>query len=342
LVWFCVRPKIILNLEDMRLKIILVLLVLAVLVLAAGGFVIWKLNQPIAAFGKVEVLISSGESVQEIGSKLQAAGVMNSFLFVSYVRFKNLTSKIQAGRYDIPLALTPVQVVELLQHGTFDVRLTFLEGWRREEYLRYSLANLAVDDEDFSTQFLVATEDLEGYLFPDTYIVPIDIGAPALVALLNQNFEKKYQETVLPLQSKSGLTKKQIVILASLLERESVGNQEELETIAGIMIKRWKSGWYLGIDATIQYLLGYQEDTGSWWTTKESKIVAGKKINSLYNTYTHLGIPPASIANPGLDTLSAVVNYRKSSYWFYLHCKDGKIRYAKTAAEHNANKSCLK
>src|SRR3972149_7076590 len=102
---------------------------------------------------------------------------MNSFLFVSYVRFKNLTSKIQAGRYDIPLALTPVQVVELLQHGTFDVRLTFLEGWRREEYLRYALANLAVDDEDFSTQFLVATEDLEGYLFPDTYIVPINIGA---------------------------------------------------------------------------------------------------------------------------------------------------------------------
>jgi len=337
-----VRPKIILSLEDMRLKIILVILVLAALVLAGGAFLLWKLNQPIAASGKVEVLISSGESVQEIGGKLQAAGVMNSFLFVSYVRFKNLTSKIQAGRYDIPLALTPVQVVELLQHGTFDVRLTFLEGWRREEYLRYALANLAVDDEDFSTQFLVATEDLEGYLFPDTYIVPINIGAQELVVLLNQNFEKKYQGTVLPLQSKSGLTKKQITILASLLERESVGNQEELETIAGIMIKRWKSGWYLGIDATIQYLLGYQEDTGSWWTTKESKIVAGKKIDSLYNTYTHLGIPPMPIANPGIDTLLAVVNYRKSPYWFYLHCENGQIRYAKTAAEHNANKSCLK
>src|SRR3990172_6591217 len=159
---FCARPRIILNLGDMRFKIVLAFLLLAVLILTAGAFVLWKLNQPIAASGKVEVLVSSGESVQEIGGKLQAAEGMNSFLFVSYVRFKNLTSKIQAGRYDIPLTLTPVQVVELLQHGTFDVRLTFLEGWRREEYLRYALANLAVDDEDFSTQFLVATEDLEG------------------------------------------------------------------------------------------------------------------------------------------------------------------------------------
>ena len=328
----------------MRLKIILVLLALAALVLAGGAFLLWKLNQPIAASGKVEVLISSGESVQEIGGKLHAAGVMNSFLFVSYVRFKNLTSKIQAGRYDIPLALTPVQVVELLQHGIFDVRLTFLDGWRREQYLQYALENLAVGDEAFSAQFLSETKDLEGYLFPDTYIVPIDIGAPALVAILNQNFEKKYQGTILPLQSKSGLTKKQIVILASLLERESVGNQEELETIAGILIKRWKSGWYLGVDATVQYALGRQwnveKERWEWWKIKLSG--ADLKVVSPYNTYLHLGIPPAPIANPGLDTLSAVVNYRKSSYWFYLHCKDGKIRYAKTAAEHNANKSCLK
>jgi UPF0755 protein len=326
----------------MRLKILLILLGLVILLLATGALFLWKLNQPIAASGKVEFLISSGESVQEIGDKIQEAGVMNSLLFVYYVRFKNLTSRIQAGRYDIPLTLTPIQVVELLQHGTFDVRLTFLEGWRREEYLRYALANLAVDDEDFSTQFLVATEDLEGYLFPDTYLAPIDIGAPELVALLNQNFENKYQETVLPLQSKSGLTKKQVVILASLLERESIGDQEELETIAGIMIKRWKSGWYLGIDATIQYLLGYQKDTGSWWTKNESKIVAGKKIDSPYNTYTHLGIPSAPIANPGINALLAVVNYQKSPYWYYLHCKNGEIRYAKDLGGHDANKSCLR
>ena len=324
----------------MRFKILLVLLGLVILALGAGAFVLWQFNRPIADSGKVGVLISSGESVQEIGEKLQESGVMNSFLFVSYVRFNNLTSKIQAGNYEIPLTLTPVQVVELLQHGTFDVRLTFLDGWRREEYLRYALVNLAVDDEAFSTQFLVETKGLEGYLFPDTYVVPIDIDAQSLAALLNQNFEKRYEEKILPLQSKSGLTKNQIVILASLLERESVGDAEELETIAGILIKRWKSGWYLGVDATVQYALGYQEATKSWW--KETPTAADIKVVSPYNTYLYTGLPPGPIANPGLDTLLATVDYRESPYWFYLHCKNGQIRYSKTSGEHSANRSCLK
>ena len=319
----------------MRFKILLVLLGLVILTLGAGAAIFWKLNQPIADSGKVEFLISSGESVQEIGKKLQDSGVMNSFLFVSYVRFKNLTSKIQAGRYDIPLTVTPVQVVELLRHGTFDVRLTFLDGWRREEYLRYALANLAVDDEVFSAQFLAETKDFEGYLFPDTYIVPIDMGARSLVALLNQNFEKKYEENILPLQSKSGLTKKQIVILASLLERESVGDQEELKTIAGILIKRWEAGWKLGVDAAIQYALGYQEETKSWW--KKTLTAADLKIVSPYNTYLYAGFPPAPIANPAVETLLAVVKYRETAYWYYLHDKEGGIHYAKTLQEHIQN-----
>lgn len=325
----------------MRLKLILILLGLLLLALGAGAFITWELNRPIADSGKVEFLISSGESVQEIGKKLQDAGVMNSLIFVSYVRFKNLTSQIQAGKYVIPLTLTPIQVVELLQHGTFDVRLTFLDGWRKEEYLRYALKNLAVDDEAFSAQFLVGTENFEGHLFPDTYMVPIDINAQGLVALLNQTFENKYSENIEPLQSQSGLTKEQIVILASLLERESVGGEEELETIAGIMTKRWKSGWYLGVDATVQYALGYQEETGSWW--KKTILAVDLQIDSPYNTYTRLGLPPAPIANPGLETLLAVVNYHRTTpYWYYLHCKNGEVRYARNSEEHNANRACLK
>lgn len=326
----------------MRLKLGLISLGLFILALgAAGTFVIWKLNQPIAASGKIEFLISSGESGQEIGENLQEAGVMNSYLFVSYVRFKNLTSKIQAGKYEIPLTLTPIQVVALLQHGTFDIRLTFLEGWRREEYLEYALGKLSVDDESFSAQFLAETKGLEGYLFPDTYTVPIDIDAQSLAALLNQNFEKRYEENILPIQSKGDLTKNQIVVLASLLERESVGNQEELETIAGILIKRWKSGWNLDVDATVQYGLGYQEETKEWW--KDDITGADKKIDLPYNTYNYAGLPPGPIANPGLGALFAVANYKRNTpYWFYLHCKDGKIRYASTLREQIANKPCLK
>ncbi|MDP1710729.1 MAG: endolytic transglycosylase MltG, partial [candidate division WWE3 bacterium] len=253
----------------------------------------------------------------------------------------NLTSKIQAGRYEIPLTLTPIQVVELLQHGTFDVRLTFLEGWRREQYLEYALSKLAVDNDVFSAEFLEETESLEGYLFPDTYSVSIDTTAKNLVAKLRSNFDKRYNENIIALEKKSGLSKSQIVIIASLLERESVGDREELGTIGGILIKRWKAGWYLGVDATVQYALGRHwnaEKGWEWW--KDDLTSQDLKIDSPYNTYKLTGLPPAPIASPGLDALSAAAAPLDSPYWFYLHAKiDGKIYiyYAKTLEEHNQN-----
>ncbi|MEX2053560.1 MAG: endolytic transglycosylase MltG [Patescibacteria group bacterium] len=330
----------------MRFRILF--LILFLLAAAAGlgyGFLVWELNRPIADSGKVELTISSGESVQEIGVKLQEAGVMNSLLFVFYVRSKNLTAKIQAGKYEIPLTLTPIQVVNLLQHGTFDVRLTFFEGWRKEQYLGYALEILAVDDEEFTSQFNTATKDLEGYLFPDTYFVPINLSAENLVAILRDNFSTKYSQ-VKAAAATSGLTQKQIVTIASLVERETADDsdsQEEMRTIAGIIVKRLKIGMLLQVDATLQYILGYQEDSGKWWTMDTAKIVAAKKVDSPYNTYKYLGLPSGPITNPGLDSLSATANYVKNTpFLYYLHCNDGQVRYAKTLGEHIANQACLK
>ena len=330
----------------MRFRI-LILLTLGLVAAAAGyGFLVWKLHQPIGTAGKTEFTILPGESVSQIGAKLDQVGLMDAAIFVLYVRSKNLTSKIQAGRYEIPLVLTPVQVVELFQHGTFDVRLTFLEGWRREQFLEYALENLAVDDGVFSPEFLAATENLEGRLFPDTYVVPIDIGAAELVEILRANFDQKYQESITPAEVASGLTQGQILIIASLLERETLEREtkEEMEMIAGILVKRWQSGWRLDVDATIQYILGrdWNAEKGRWEWWKDSITAADKKIDSPYNTYKYTGLPPGPIANPGLDTLLATVNYRESPYWFYLHCQDGQVKYAATLEEHNANKACLK
>ncbi len=242
-------------------------------------------------------MINPGESVQTVGERLDEAGLINSTVFVWYVRFKNLTAKIQAGCYEIPLTLTPIQVVELLQHGTFDVKLTFLEGWRREEFLEHALGKLAVDDDAFSAEFVAETAGLEGCIFPDTYLLPVNTTA-ALGAQLKSNFEKKYTERIAPLESASGLTKEQIVTVASLLERETFGGEEEMRTVAGILIKRWRSGWKLQVDATVQYALGRQwntkEERWEWW--KDDLTSQDLKIDSPYNTYKLTGLPPAPIA----------------------------------------------
>ena len=109
-----------------------------------------------------------------------------------------------------------------------------------------------------------------------------------------------------------------------------------MRTIAGIIIKRWRSGWYLGVDAAIQYALGYDAKTDRWW--KLGLTRADLQIDSPYNTYTHLGLPPGPICNPGLDSLTAVSNAKTTTlYWYYLHGKDGEVRYAETLEQHNQN-----
>ena len=207
-----------------KLKFLFVLIFLAVAVAGAVAAFFYRFNQPVGSEGKVEIVINPGESIQEIGKKLDEAKLMDSNSFVLYVRFGNLTTKIQAGRYEIPLPLSPVRIIELLQHGTFDVRLTFLEGWRREQYLEYALSKLAVDDDAFSAEFLNETEGLEGYLFPDTYSVSINTTARELVAKLRANFDDKYSDNIRALEEVSGLSQTQIVNIAAMLERETLND----------------------------------------------------------------------------------------------------------------------
>ncbi len=318
----------------LRIKVfILVLLILGTL--SAGVYFVYQLNRPVGEGEKKEIIVESGDSVWEIASKLHEEGLIRSTTtFVLYIRLRNLTAKLQAGRYDIPSSLSVAQITKLLQHGTFDVRLTFLEGWRREEYLEYTLERLPVDNESFTEGFMTETKELEGYLFPDTYLVSQDVTAKELVALLRENFERKYVEMA-EVIAEQKLTKKQAVILASMVERET-RQPEEAVIIAGIFLKRLKIGMPLGVCATVQYALGYQEKEETWW--KKTISNEDTKVDSPYNTYKHAGLPPGPISNPGLAALRAVANPQSSEYLYYLHDEDGNIHYAKTLEEHQQNK----
>jgi len=307
---------------------------------AAGAFFNWEINRPAGAGEKTEVVVEPGESVKEIAGNLEEAGVVRwAEVFTFYVRLQKLSSNLQAGRYEILPSFSIVQIAELLQHGTFDVRLTFLEGWRREQHLAYALEMLSVGDEEFSAEFNRLTGDQEGYLFPDTYVVPVNISAKELVEIMIANFNERYAEVSAAAQG-AGLTRDQVVTVASMLERETAGgdNQEEMRTIAGILIKRWKSGWLLGVDATVQYALGYDEETGKWWKVKLT--TADLAVDSSYNTYKYRGLPAGPISSPGLAALSAAANYTENTpHWYYLHGTDGQVRYAETLEKHNENKA---
>jgi UPF0755 protein len=165
-------------------------------------------------------------------------------------------------------------------------------------------------------------ENLEGYLFPDTYYFPLDVSGEEVVRIMHENFEKKIAPYLKEIE-KSGKSLKDIIIMASLIEKE-VKTKEEKELVSGILWKRLKAGIPLQVDATITYITG----------KKTTKIpLEDLKIDSPYNTYKYKGLPPAPICNPGLESILAALYPKESDYWYYLSKPDGKTLFFKDYEE---------
>ncbi|MCJ7829552.1 endolytic transglycosylase MltG [Patescibacteria group bacterium] len=282
-------------------------------------------------------IVKKGESLSSVAFRLQKAGLIrHSLAFKLIILSQGLADKIQAGSFSLKASLSPKEIAYTLTHGTSDIWLTFPEGWRKEEFAQRLSANLVNFD---SSQFLQLASGHEGELFPDTYLISREASPAAVFNLLFNNFQKKFDEELESFLSKLGLTQKEALILASLVEREAKSNQDR-PMVAGILIKRLKADWPLQIDATLQYALANSklQTPGSkledWWP---SPTVVDKKINSPYNTYKYKGLPPTPICNPGLASIEAVVYPKETDYWFYLSDASGKIHYAKTTEEHNEN-----
>ena len=157
---------------------------------------------------------------------------------------------------------------------------------------------------------------------------------------MRENFDKKYAGLT---QDSGGLTQDEIVTFASIVERE-VAKEEDRKKVAGILIKRWRNGWPLEADATVQYAkvnvkCQMLEVKGmkscQWWP--EELTDSDLKLDSPYNTRQNVGLPPTPISNPGLSALKAVAAPQQTPYWYYLTDDNGVTHYSKTLAEHNAN-----
>lgn len=291
------------------------------LLLAAAGGGFW-FNWAIAqkAEGETEKIfvIRKGEKTDSIVKRLYKEGLIKSSSAFKLLLYKEgLIGQIQAGDFRLSPAMTAFEIAQELTHGRLDYWLTVIEGWRSEEIASHP--QIAAS----------AFKEHEGFLFPDTYLVPQNASAGAIIKILRKNFDQQI-EALLPEFQKSGLTLDQTLILASIVERETK-YEEDRSIVAGILIKRWQNDWPLQADATIQYIVGKE---GSWWPKVKKTDL---KIESLYNTYLYSGLPPAPICNPGLSAIKAVVYPKDTEYWYYLSDKEGKMHYAKTLEEHTQN-----
>lgn len=262
---------------------------------------------------KQTIVIKPNESAQEILSSLHSSGLIRSVALAKvYLKLSGQVSNLKPGVYYLESKQKFGEIIKTLSSGPDDVRVTIPEGWRREQIAEYLKKYLSDD------LFLQSTVSLEGKLFPDTYFIPPVITSAQIIKLMTDNFYKSIGTSV----------SSDALIIASLIEREAREDGER-GIIAGILWKRYKNSWALQVDATLQYAQGRPSN---WWPKN-----INTKLPSAYNTYSHLGLPPSPIGNPGLASIMAALKPVESPYWYYLHDNKGVVHFAKTLEEHNLN-----
>ncbi|MFH1832695.1 MAG: endolytic transglycosylase MltG [Candidatus Levyibacteriota bacterium] len=301
------------------------ILIIFLLVLIGAGFIWWTMGlKAVNPQDKNQVIfvVEKGKGIKEIANKLKGQGLIkDSIIFFLYVKKQGIEGKIQAGDFRLSPSMNAEDIAEELTHGTLDVWVTIPEGVRATEIADI----LAKKIPTYKESWKAVLEKNEGYLFPDTYLLPKDTDINLAVTMMKNNFEIKFAQ--ISDANRSKLTKSQIVILASMIEREAkFANDRPL--VASVLLNRLQISMPLQIDATIQYALGF-------W--KRNLTTQDLKIKSPYNTYLNVGLPPAPISNPGLDALKAVINPADTNYLYYVSDKSSHNHYAKTLEEHNAN-----
>jgi UPF0755 protein len=307
-----------------------------------------ELDQPVGeGLALINFTINPGMGAAEIALALEELQLLRSReLFLNYLRFYGLDGRLAAGSYRIdPQWNVPELATALTRAVPQEIELRFLEGWRLEEMANYlavtTPANIRADEFLTLAQrrgpldlnrypflaSLPAEATLEGFLFPDSYRVPIDADAQYLIAAMLTNFEQRVTPAMRQAYGAQGLTVFEAVILASIVEREAVVAAER-PLMASVFLNRIGQGMRLDADPTIQYALGYQADSNSWWKSPLSQ--ADLRIDSPYNTYLYTGLPPGPIANPGLASLQALAEPAQTNYLFFvLDC------WATTPGTHN-------
>lgn len=301
------------------------------------------LTAPSAASGQ-SFTVEAGESPIAVAERLEAAGIIRSAkAFLDYIVYTGLDTSLQAGNYNFDADLSIIDIARAMQDAApLEVTFVVLPGWRMEE-IAASLptSGLAAAPDAFLSaarnplrfSFLEGAATNEGFLLPDTYILPRATEAGALVEALVRNFANHLTDELESGFSSQGLTVYQAVILASIVERESVV-ADEMPLIASVFLNRLSAGWKLDSDPTVQYAVGHEEN---WWPNPLSSLDLA--FDSPYNTYLYAGLPPAPICNPSLEALRAVANPQITPYYFFRARCDGSglHNFSATLDEHIRN-----
>jgi len=342
---------------------------LLALVIVTAGLLIWKtgsaasaafqvvevtLGQPVSSDDRaVRFVVRRGETAAAVGEQLQAAGLVRSALgFRLAVELAGLGSHLEAGEYELRPNMSLAHVISILAQGrVVGDLLTIPEGWRATEIadaLEHggvtSRADFMAEVEhpDFPLPPVLAPAigqgSLEGFLYPDSYRLLPQMPAAEVARTMVATFARRLTPDLLQGFAAHGLTLRQAVTLASIVEREAV-RPDERPVIASVYLNRLQRGMRLQADPTVQFaLVGPNpavEPPGGYWKSALSAL--DLRIRSPYNTYVVTGLPPGPICNPGLSSLEAVAHPASTEYLYFVARPDGSHAFARTLEEHQRN-----
>ncbi len=303
--------------------LVTVLVVSTIIILISCG--LQHMNSPHTKFPTaVDITINEGLTQRDITKLLKEKNIVRSSLFLDvllHYYFKNLF--IQSGTYHFDTPHSTYKVAESITHGLNRsplITVTFPEGFRSRDI--YNFLPL-----DFKQVHVENLNHYDGQLFPDTYFISNNTDTEDLIELLQTTFTEKlspYMERI----KASSFSKDEVIILASIIEREAKDLKSK-HMVSGILQNRLAITMPLQVDATFDYIL----NKASHELTDDDL-----RVDSPYNMYIHTGLPPTPIANPGLESIEAVLTPIETKNLYYLTSLDGTFYYAETFEEHKRNK----
>jgi UPF0755 protein len=285
------------------------------------------------------VTIPSGASTAEIANLLvQEQVIRNPLLFRIITRVKLLDNKLQAGEYEFSAHMSATQVLLKIVEGQTVARsFTIPEGFTVEQIAALLAEKELADREKFlqlarngfsSYEYIKTNHNtgyaVEGFLFPDTYSISKGMKEEEILNMMLKKFDTMLTDEMRTKAREQGLDPYQLIILASLVEREA-RIEAERPIIAAVFLHRLQIEMPVQSCATIQYILG---------TPKRELSIQDTQLESPYNTYLHAGLPPGPIANPGLASILAVLNPAQTDVLYFVAKPDGTHIFSRTYEEH--------
>lgn len=289
--------------------------------------------------------VPKGATARALGGPLEQAGLVGSGDdFTTWVRLSKEGGCIKAGRFELRRDMSAHELVAAMCGAPLpdDLPFTVVEGWRIREIDaalvekgwaqpgEYTAA--ASNPSRFQAPFPLPTDTLEGYLYPETYMVIPD--AFTVDGFVQRQLDALAAAAWTPNQARftgeGARSFHDVIVMASMIEREEP-TPAQRPMVAGILWKRVDAAWNLGVDATSRYTL-------EQWNDRKAFLKLLRDPNDPYNTRLRPGLPPTAIGNPGATAIDAALNPVESEFWYYLHDSDKVLRPAKDSAGHEANR----